>query len=152
MPDPDATDVNELSTHKEGSFSIKLIPVVGITIPVIVRQGDLGVQVSLSDFEIMQENTVKAQSVLSLKINREGSKSAYGDLRVYFIPKGGESIDIGQVNGIAVYTSVNSRSVNISLQIPPEFNLSNGELHITYLQRGKDEANGLIAESRLLVP
>lgn len=151
LPDPGTTDVNE-SSNKEDSFSIKLIPVVGITIPVIVRQGKLNADVSLSEFEIKQSNTVKAQSVLSLTMNREGNKSVYGDFRVYFTPKGGTTMTIGQVNGVAVYTSINSRSLTISLQTPPEFNLSNGELHVVYLQSGKDEVTGLIAESRLSVP
>lgn len=152
LPDPEASDVNELSSKKADSFSIKLIPVVGVTIPVIVRQGKLDVDVSLSGFEIKQTNTVKGQPVLSLKINREGDKSAYGDFRVYFTPKGGTPMAIGQINGVAVYTSINSRTLNIQLQTPPGFNLSNGELHVTYLQPGKDEVNGLIAESRLSVP
>ena len=152
LPDPEASDVNELSSNKADSFSIKLIPVVGITIPVIVRQGKLDVDVSLSGFEIKQTNTVKGQPVLSLKINRQGDKSAYGDFRVYFTPKGGTPVAIGQINGVAVYTSINSRSLNIQLQTPPGFNLSNGELHVTYLQPGKDVVNGLIAEARLSVP
>lgn len=151
LPDPDATDVNELS-NKQGSFSIKLIPVVGITIPVIVRQGELNAGVNLTGFEIKQSNTVKAQSVLSFTINREGNKSAYGDFRVYFTPKDGMPMTIGQVNGVAVYTSINSRSLTVPLQTPPEFNLSNGELHVVYLLPGEDEVTGLIAESKLSVP
>ena len=152
LPDPTATDVKNLTSENSDSFSIQLIPVVGITIPVIVRQGKLGADVSLSGFEIKQANTVKPQSVLSLQINREGNKSIYGDFRVYFTPKGGTPVVIGQVNGVAVYTSLNSRSIEIQLQAPPGFSLSNGELHVTYLMPGKDEKTGLIAESRLSVP
>ena len=152
LPDPGATDVNELSTNKEASFSIKLIPVVGITIPVIVRQGKLNADVSLSGFEIKQSNTVKAQSVLALTINRSGDKSVYGDFRVYFTPKGSAPMVIGQINGVAVYTPLASRSVEIRLQTPAGFNLSNGEFHITYLEAGKNEITGLLAESRFAVP
>ncbi len=152
LPDSTATDVSELASKKSDKLTIQLIPIVGISIPVIVRQGALNADVSLSDFEIKQTNTVKAQSVLSLKINRQGNKSTYGDFRVYFTPKGGEPVVIGQVNGVAVYTTLNSRSFDIKLQTPPGFSLSNGELHVTFLTPGKDEKTGLIAESRLSVP
>lgn len=151
LPDPEATDISKLAGKSKG-LSIHLIPVIGITIPVIVRHGKLTSSVSLSDFELKQANTVKADKTLSLKINREGSSSAYGDFRVYFTPAGGKPVVVGQINGVAVYTPLASRSVDIKLQTPAGYNLANGELHITYLQPGKDETTGLLAESRLAVP
>lgn len=152
LPDPAATDINALSDNNSTGLSVQLIPVVGITIPVIVRQGKLSSTVSLSDFELKHANTVKAETTLSFKINREGNSSAYGDFRVYFTPGGGESVVVGQVNGVAVYTPLASRSVEIRLQPPSGLNLSNGELHITFLEPGKDEITGLLAESRFAVP
>lgn len=152
LPDSSTTDVSKLSSDKPDALTVKLIPVVGITIPVIVRQGKLDVKVSLSDFEIKQSNTVKAHSVLSLRMNREGNKSAYGDFRVYFTPKNGTPVVIGQVSGVAVYTSTDSRAFDISLQTPPGFTLSNGELRVVYLKQGEDEKSGLIAEAKLSVP
>lgn len=152
LPDPATTDVSQLSSESAESLSIKLIPVVGITIPVIVRQGNLNTKVTLSDFEIKQANTVKARSVLSLKMSREGNKSTYGDFRVYFTPRGGIPVVVGQINGVAVYTSTDSRMLDIQLQTPSGFSLSNGELHVTYLKPGEDEKTGLIAEARLSVP
>jgi P pilus assembly chaperone PapD len=152
LPDSAATDVEQLTSKKTEGVSIQMIPVVGIAIPVIVRQGKLNVKVSLSDFEIEQSNTVKAQSELSLKINRQGDRSAYGDFRVDFTPKGAEPVVIGQVNGVAVYTSTESRMLKIKLQLPDDFKLSNGELHVTYKLPGEDKKGGLIAESRLAIP
>lgn len=152
LPDPAASDVNNLSSEQAKGLSIELIPVVGITIPVIVRQGNLNAEASLSDFEIKQSNTVKAQPVLSMKINREGNKSTYGDFRVYFTPAGGTPVIIGQINGVAAYTSTASRTLEIILRAPDGIVLSNGELHITYLKPGEDEKSGLIAESRLAIP
>jgi hypothetical protein len=152
LPDAASTDVNKLTSDQAEKLTVKLIPVVGITIPVIVRQGKLESKISLSDFEIKQGNTVKAQSILSLKINRKGTQSAYGDFRVYFTPKGEIPITIGKINGVAVYTSTTSRTLDIKLQMPANVSLSNGELRIIYLEPGKDERSGMIAESRLATP
>jgi len=152
LPDTAATDVAKLTSEKTDTLTIELIPVVGITIPVIVRQGELSAKVKLTGFEIKQGNTVKASSMLSLQIDRQGNKSVYGDFRVYFKPKSSEPVIVGRVNGVAVYTGIGSRRLNIPLQIPKGVSLSNGEIHITYLLPGKDESTGLIAESRLSVP
>lgn len=152
LPDPAASDVSNLTSQKSETLSVKLIPIVGITIPIIVRQGELNNSVSLSDFEIKQANTVKAASVLSLKINREGNMSAYGDFRVYFTAKGATPVIVGRINGVAVYTSTNSRSLDIKLQAPEGASLSNGELRVVFLKTGEDEKTGLIAESRLATP
>lgn len=152
LPDASTSDVTDLATDGSDKLTIKLIPIVGVTIPVIVRQGNLSAKISLSDFEIKQTNTVKAQSILSLKINREGDSSAYGDFRVYFTPKGGEPITVSRVNGVAVYTSTDSRNLEIPLQIPSTFSLSNGELQVIFLEQGKDEKSGLIAEARFSIP
>ena len=152
LPDAEASDVNTLSSEKSDKLSVKLIPIVGITIPIIVRHGELDYKVSLSHFEIKQANTVKAESVLSLKINREGNMSAYGDFRVYFTPKSSTPVIIGRINGVAVYTSTSSRTLEIALQKPKGFTLSNGELRVTMLKPGEDEKTGLIAESRLATP
>jgi hypothetical protein len=152
LPDPAATDISQLADNESKGMTVQLIPVVGITIPVIVRQGNLSSTVSLSGFELKQANTVKAEQTLSFRIMREGNRSAYGDFRVYFTPRNGEPVIVAQVNGVAVYTPLASRSVELRLQTPSGANLSNGELHITYLEHGKDEVTGLLAESRLEVP
>ena len=152
LPDADVADINELAQKNTKTVSVQLIPVVGITIPVIVRQGDLSSTVSLSDFELKQANTVKGERTLSFRLNREGNSSSYGDFRVYFTPEGGKPVSVAQINGIAVYTPLAGRTVDMLLQTPPGLNLSRGELHIVYLEAGKDEATGLLAESRLAVP
>ena len=152
LPDPASSDINELAGNNSEGLSVQLIPVIGITIPVIVRQGKLNASVTLSDFEIEQANTVRAGSMLSFTINREGNSSIYGDFRVHFIPKGGEPVTVGQINGVAVYTPLTSRTLQIKLQTPSGFSLTNGDLHITYLKPGEDENTGLLTESRLAIP
>jgi P pilus assembly chaperone PapD len=152
LPDSATSDIEELASDRAKGVSVQLIPVVGITIPVIVRQGQLHSSAELSDFEIKQSNTVKGESSLSLKINRTGNESVYGDFRIYFTPKGGKPLPVGQVNGVAVYTPLERRSIEIKLNPPKGYSLEKGELHVTYLKPGEDETSGLLAEARLAIP
>ena len=152
LPDASTSDIEDLASTESNKVSIKLIPIVGITIPVFVKQGKLSGSASLSDFEIKQSNTVKGGSSLSLKINRTGNGSIYGDIRVYFIPKQGQSVLIGQANGVAVYLPLEKRAFEVRLNPPAGLNLANGELKIIYLKPGEDEKSGKIAESQLALP
>jgi len=151
LPDPTTSDIEELASADTKGVTVKLIPIVGITIPVIVKQGKLSSSASLSDFEIVQSNTVKGGSSLSLKINRTGNESTYGDIRIYFTAEKGQSVLIGQVDGVAVYLPLDQRSIEIKLNPPTGLSLSNGELHVIYLKPGEDEKSGLITESRLSI-
>lgn len=152
LPDASTSDIEDLASTESNKVSIKLIPIVGITIPVFVKQGKLNASASLSDFEIKQSNTVKGGSTLSLKINRTGNGSIYGDIRVYFTPKQGPSVLIGQANGVAVYLPLEKRAFEVRLNPPAGLNLANGELKIIYLKPDEDEKSGKIAESRLALP
>lgn len=153
IPDPSTTDITTLTTDNK-DIKIQLIPIVGITIPVIVRSGELSATVTLSDFELHLSNEVKPQPQLTMNIHREGTSSVYGDIRVYFTPKmeNAETISVGQVNGIALYTPNEKRSFELTLQPPAAYNLSNGELHIKYIKPGEDEQTGLHAEAKVIIP
>lgn len=154
LPDPSSTSVTTLAGKNTSGLSIKLIPIVGITIPVIVRQGKLEAGATLSDFSINMKNQVKQQPDLKMHINRTGNASVYGDIRVDFSPNNGskQSIVIGQANGVAVYTPNASREFTVQLQVPPSTKLANGELHITFTKHGKNAKTGLLAESTVSLP
>ena len=89
---------------------------------------------------------------MSLKINRTGNGSTYGDIRIYFTPKKGPSVLIGQVDGVAVYLPLDKRSIEIKLNPPTGLSLTNGNLNVIYLKPGEDEKSGLITESQLAIP
>ena len=152
LPDASTSDIEELASTESNNVSIKLIPIVGITIPVFVKQGKLSASASLSNFEIKQANTVKGGFSLSLNINRTGNESIYGDVRIYFTPKQGKSVLIGQANGVAVYQPLDKRAFEVKLNPPAGLNLANGELKVLYLKPDESEKSGKIAESQLAIP
>lgn len=69
------------------SITIKLTPIYGLAIPVIIRVGDLNVKVSISDVNLVIDDN----PTLSFKMYREGNKSSYGDIDIYYINDDGTS-------------------------------------------------------------
>jgi hypothetical protein len=112
------------------TISVKLTPVYGISIPVIVRSGEVNVSASLGNFE-MQTNQ-DATAILKLTINRAGNMSVIGNLSVEYIPEKGKAVEIGALKNLAVYPELNKRIVSIHLNQSASIDFKSGKLRITY--------------------
>src|SRR5690606_30472872 len=84
------------------AIGIRLTPIFGISIPVIVRLGNLSSKIIISDLVLQKEEDQPL--ALKIMLNREGTQSVYGDLSVDYTGTDGRQINIGLVKGIAVYT------------------------------------------------
>jgi P pilus assembly chaperone PapD len=112
------------------TFSVKLTPVFGITIPVIIRSGNTRVTAKLSDLSL--EYTGDSMPRLKMKFNRSGNISVYGDLVVNHISSQGKVTRVGVANGIAVYTPNLVRNFAVNLTPPEGVNLRSGKIRVTY--------------------
>jgi len=112
------------------SIGIKLVPIFGISIPVIIRNGDLEVKVDLKTVTLdLKSDTIPN---LAITFERSGTKSVYGDLSVMWQPAQGESVEVGIVRGIAVYTPNKTRKFNMQLRNVPGVDYSKGKLLIKF--------------------
>src|SRR5690606_21858402 len=115
-----------------GGFAINLIPIYGITMPVIVRKGQLEVTAGLANPRIEQGPDGEA---LALDITRSGSSSVYGDLIVY---AQGTDEPVLVARGIGVYPEIASRQSAFGLA-PEQAALLRGPVRIEFrepLQNG----------------
>jgi hypothetical protein len=112
------------------AIGIRLIPIYGISIPVIVRIGNLSASCTISDLALEQKEGDAPE--LKLVLNREGDKSVYGDLTVDYVSSTGEHVNVGKIRGIAVYTPNTTRRVSIRLTVPEEVDLNNGKLVVRF--------------------
>ncbi|WP_263587948.1 molecular chaperone [Sphingopyxis sp. GC21] len=92
--------------------SIALTPIYGITIPIIVRVGDLAATAKIG--EAWVENT-RDGPAFNFHLTRTGNRSVYGDIAV---TRPGVAEPLLLARGIAVYPEVGDRTV--SLRVPAE--------------------------------
>jgi len=120
----------EESNPDTTGISVRLVPIFGITIPVIIRVGESDTKVSFSDlkFEVIQDTINR----LYLTFNRSGNMSVYGDIRVNHISPEGRSTEVGVVKGIAVYTPNQIRRFQMDLRTTEGVNYREGRLEIVY--------------------
>jgi P pilus assembly chaperone PapD len=128
------------------AISVRLTPVFGITIPVIIRVGKSNTKVTLSDLELkLAENNT---AVFSLQFNRTGNFSVYGDLTVDHISPQGVTTRVGMANGIAVYTPNTARRFSFKLSNTSGIDFSSGKLKVTF-SSANDTKKEIFAEAEL---
>lgn len=129
-------------------LSVQLIPVFGLSIPIIIRSGEVKVSSNLSDLKLeTQQDTIHN---LKLTINRTGNISLYGDIIVQFIPASGKSYEIGKVRGLGVYTNISKRNVTVRLNNTSGNAFKNGKLKVQFVSNETAQKTPTVyAESEL---
>ncbi len=102
---PDARPVTAAAPTEGVSF--RLTPVYGVTIPVIVRLGNLSATAGIAN---VAKGSESGKPVIGLDLTRAGDRSIFGEVRVI---KAGIAEPIAVAGGIALYTELNQRHVTI---------------------------------------
>lgn len=148
---PDAAsgaDIERERGVEQKTLSVAIQAVFRISIPVIVRHGDLPVEFSMHDLTLQPGKPDR----IALRIERRGRRSVYGDLDVYFEPAtGGERILLKHLKDFVLYTSNDTRRLDIEVDKPGDIALRNGTLHAIYSETVDDKTRTL-AEQRIPVP
>ena len=131
-------------------IAVKMIPIYGISIPVIIRHGKTAADVSLSDLKLLAKDDANPLPRLKFQINRKGNRSAFGDLIATY-KSGSESTVIGQIRRLAIYTPNTHRSVEMRLRVPNGTKLSGGTIHLSYTKTA-DDGGKLMSETEFMVP
>jgi hypothetical protein len=145
---PDNVPLGEKGPATDSGISIRLIPVFGISIPVIIRNGTPTTQVRLSDLSIqMVEDTIP---ILAMTFHRTGNMSVYGDISVYYTSASGKTTLAGTAKGIAVYTPNAARGFRLTLDKKRAINYHSGRLSVEY-STGEDNHPVRIAGADLVL-
>ncbi len=121
---------NEEKSTDSTAIGVKLIPIFGITIPVIIKNGESTMRVTLSDLKIEIVNDTIPR--LRLAFNRTGNMSVYGDLIVQHVSPQAVVTQVGIVKGIAVYTPNLVRKFQMELDKRAKVDYRKGLLKVTF--------------------
>src|SRR5688500_783290 len=109
---PKVRPVSPANDAPAQGISISIVPVYGITMPIIIRKGELEVTGALANPKL--EETAEG-TVFAVDISRSGEASLYGDLLVY--PQGADEPAF-VARGLGVYPEIDSR--HTAFGIAPE--------------------------------
>lgn len=87
-----------------------LIPVYGVTIPVIVRLGNLEAKAGIANVRVERKD---GKPAIALDLSRSGTRSTFGEVRVV---KAGVKDPIAVQRSVAVYTELATRQLSIPIE------------------------------------
>lgn len=140
---PPATPVADGANAQVKGVQFKLTPIYGVTIPVIVRLGNLQAVAGIADVHLDQKD---GNPFVDLDLVRNGTRSVYGEVRVL---KAGLKDPIAIQKGIAVYTDVGKRHVSIPVQAKYK-NQASGSVTVQYVETF-DEGSHVLAETQAIL-
>lgn len=152
VPKPNTGRNVEMVNRGEG-IRISLTVIPGVTIPVIVRHGDLTASASLSSLTLVRPTDANGKVPhASVRIGRTGNRSLFGDVTVtYRNGTGGTEYVLAKANKLAVYTPNRSRHVLLRLRVPKGVTLAGGRLQVVYRAPSEDGGQ-VMAEAHLDIP
>jgi P pilus assembly chaperone PapD len=127
LPSDDSIENNS----SNDSFALQMTPLLGMSIPIIIRQGQLNQQVEIKNPSL---SSVKSVLQLNLELHQLGQTSVYGELIAKFNPDDGSpALEIGKVKGVSVLTPLEWRQVVIPLnKTSKNLMLNQGSISIIY--------------------
>ena len=141
VPDPRAAAPTEGEVQvNSGGVAISLVPIYGVTIPVIVRRGELNVAASLANARLSEE--APGRPVFSVDIGREGNRSLYGEILVT-VP--GQAQPVIVARGVGVYTELARRTLNLAISPDQAALLRSGPVTVRYVE-DRDAGSAQLAE------
>ena len=141
---PPATPVVQASAETAPrGVSFQITPVYGVTIPVIVRLGNLSATAAISDVRLDSKDGKKA---VSLELSRKGNRSTFGEVRVL---KAGMKTPIALQRTVAVYTEIDKRRVTIPINDAVAGSIA-GPVTVQYAETF-DDGSKVIAETQAVL-
>jgi P pilus assembly chaperone PapD len=169
---PPATPVVQPAAGAPKGVQFQLTPIYGVTIPVIVRLGNLEAKAGIANVQLERRNIAtngthiaangklvasittvdpnklpeKMSNVaIGLDLTRTGTRSTYGEVRVL---KPGVKNPVALMKGVAIYTEVGHRHVSIPL--PEAYKDLTGPVTVEYVETF-DDGTHLLAETQAVL-
>ena len=136
VPDPVEAATADQAPSANG-LSIRLTPIYGITIPLIVRKGQLEASATLAHPRV--EHTA-SRATLVFDLTHTGPRSVFGELIAH--PRSGPPMLL--MRGIAIYPEVAQRRVDVALS-SEQLTKLRGPVRLEY--REPSEAGGALIAS-----
>ncbi|MBU0800089.1 MAG: hypothetical protein KKA05_03715 [Alphaproteobacteria bacterium] len=137
-------DPAEVKGDPSSGPAVQIKMLTGITLPVIVRAGNLTASAAISNGRVMRGGD--NGGTVAFTLSRDGNRSLYGD----FDFTCGSTV-VHQVRGVAVYTEVTKRNLEFKLKALPA---DCRNLNVVYKATEDDAlfAGGTMAEATIAVP
>lgn len=140
---PPSNALEQQNAEAQKGVRFKLTPVYGVTIPVIVRLGNLQASAGIANVHL--EDKGGARAVL-LDLVRQGTRSTFGEVRV---TKAGLKEPVADAKGVAIYTEIGTRHVSIPVAADKRSEAT-GPVTVEYIETF-DDGTHMLAQTQAVL-
>ncbi len=126
--------LGEENSKKDEGISVKITPIFGLTLPIIIRKGDPTLEMNISDMTLFF--TPEKEPFVKFKLNRTGNISSYGDIIVNYISNSDAVTRVALIKGLAVYTPNLLREISLKLDESQTIDWHSGKIEVIYFDNG----------------
>ncbi len=108
----------QLANVNDGQLAVKVVSLLSLSIPVIVRQEVGAGKPALAQLAVAPNPghaSDQPAAFLTLSLLRSGAGSVYGNIEVLAQKAGGKAEAVGGIKGVAVYPEIDHRAVQVPL-------------------------------------
>lgn len=130
------------------NISVRITPIFGISIPVIIHAGEMSSSVSIDHVRLSEKNETGA--MLEMTFNRQGNSSVYGNIIIEYLSDLNIKTKLIEADGVAIYTPNKLRDIRVQLPHMPGIDYMHGSLKIRYESSSEAKQVKLAETSYLL--
>lgn len=128
-------------------IDIRLMPIYGISIPIIVRHGDTSASAVLSDLEL--HPATAGAMTFHFAIHRHGTRSLFGDVAVTLDSADRDAEVVAAMRGVAVYSPNLVRRLEVPVTLPMNPLATGRRIQVSY---NSPESGQPLATAELRLP
>lgn len=140
---PPATPVAATADEPVKGVRFQLTPVYGVTIPIIVRLGNLQATAGIADVHLAKKD---GNPVVSVDLSRTGQRSTFGEVRVL---RAGVKEPLAIQKAVAVYTEIGRRHLDVAVNPAFKSDLT-GPVTVQYVET-YDDGTHVLAETQAVL-
>jgi P pilus assembly chaperone PapD len=133
-PPPTQTSTSVPNTKE---ITVAAMAIIETSIPLIYRKGSLAASARFSSSDARLETPSGGAPMLTVRLEREGERSVYGDIEVTHVGSDGSVYQLAYLGGVAVYHPTPSRRFRMSLRVPEGVRLNAGQLDVSFHERNQ---------------
>lgn len=137
--------MHDTTSHE---LKVRLRPLWGVSIPVVVRNQTTPPVVSLDSVAISAMDSTRS-IIFTANIYRSGVESSYGTVVIKYVNSSGVERQIGAFKNVGVYPPLQTRRLRLPLKIPEDVALKDGKISVEYQTAGEDPMPHIQASAQL---
>ena len=139
---------NQSNEEPEQGMRISMSMNVGVSIPVVVRHGELERSVARIECPRIIPVGESGKPELAATVKRIGDTSTIGSLEVLWEPAGYDEAErIGYIDNMNIFTDITQRYATLPLKYIPQ---GAGAIRLKYIDNGNDRTKGTVFDEVLI--